>query len=401
MSQEVSGRAAIGETWPFFAMVSVVIGTAYVTALRADASLREPLRLVVFTSLMVLAGAMYWLCPLFITTGRRRLLFLASLAATTFAIGLMTPQHWAVFGLYPALIGLAVGLYWSDLRAIAVAMTACLGLLALNLGLAGWLREALLQLPYIGIAFLFTVIYVVLFNRQVEARQRAQALLTDLESAHQRLREYADQVEQLTLVRERERMGRELHDTLAQGLAGLIMQLEAIDSHLETGSNERARAVLRQAMQRSRTTLHEARRAIQALYASALEYGDLAGAIRREAEAFEASSGTPCRCEIDTGPLVVSPERAQEVLRIVQESLSNAARHARASRVAVRLWEDHGEMHVVVTDDGAGFAPDDVPAGFGLAGMRERAARLGGTLRVESRPGGGTTIELVARVREA
>jgi NarL family two-component system sensor histidine kinase YdfH len=345
----------------------------------------------------VVVGVTYWLCPRFVATGRRRLLMLAVLAAATFAIGLMTPHHWSVFGLYPPLLGLAIGLYWSDVRAIGAAVTVCLGLMAANLALAGWFRHALPQLPFVGISLAFTVIYVVLFNRQVEARQRAQALLEELESAHRRLREYADQVEELTLGRERERMGRELHDTLAQGLAGLIMQLEAIDSHLETGGTERARAVLQQAMQRSRTTLHEARRAIQALHASALERGDLAEALRREAESFAATAGVPCRCDVAAGSLVVAPERAQEILRIVQESLANAARHARARSVEVRLREDRGELRLVVSDDGIGFDADRVSRGFGLAGMRERAARLGGTLRVDSRPGAGTTVELVTR----
>jgi NarL family two-component system sensor histidine kinase YdfH len=248
----------------------------------------------------------------------------------------------------------------------------------------------------------FTVVYVVLFNRQVEARQRAQVLHEELESAHLRLREYADQVEELTLGRERERMGRELHDTLAQGLAGLIMQLEAIDSHLAGGGTERARALVQQALQRSRTTLHEARRVIQALRASSLDGGDLIKALRQEAGGFEASNGIPCRFEVDADALVVPAERAQEILRIVQEGLSNAARHARATRVGVRLWQRQGEMHVVVTDDGGGFDPDGTaPGGFGLAGMRERAARLGGSLRVTSATGGGTTVELVTREREA
>lgn len=397
MPQDATGRAAIGETWPFFVIVSLVIGTCYVTALRADASLREPLRFALFTSLIVLIGVMYWLCPRFVATGRRRLLTLAVLAAATFAIGLMTPQHWSVFGLYPALIGLAVGLYWSDVRAIGAAVTVCLGLMAANLALAGWFRQALSQLPFVGISLAFTVVYVVLFNRQVEARQRAQALLEELESAHRKLREYADQVEVLTLERERERMGRELHDTLAQGLAGLIMQLEAIDSHLEGGGTERARALLQQAMQRSRTTLHEARRVIQALRASSLESGDLIQALRQEAEGFEASNGIPCRFDVDADALVVPAERAQEVLRIVQECMSNAARHARASHVEVVMRASEGELRVVVSDDGVGFNPDDARGGFGLTGMNERAARLGGTLRVESRRGGGTTIELVTR----
>jgi len=397
MSQDTSGRAALMDTWPFLAVVSVVLGAGYVSALRADSSLTEPLRLLLFTLLIVLTGVMYWLGPFFVWGGRRRLPYLAILGAATFAIGLMTPHHWTVIGLYPALIGLAVGLFWPDFRSIGVAVTLCLGLLTANLMLGRGLQESLNAAPFVALSLVFTLIYVVLFSRQVEARQRAQALLSDLESAHRRLREYANQVEDLTLTRERERMGRELHDTLAQGLAGLIMQLEAIDGHLVGGSTERARAVVQQAMQRSRATLHEARRAIQALRASVLDHEDLIQAIRREADSFEASTGTSCRCEVSVDSLAVSPERAQDILRIVQESLSNVTRHAHATHVSVRLHESRGEIRVIVADDGVGFDPSEARRGFGLAGMYERAARLGGKLRVESTIGEGTTVEFLSQ----
>jgi hypothetical protein len=89
-----------------------VLGAGYVSALRADSSLSEPLRLLLFTSLVVMTGVTYWLGPLFAWGGRRRLPYLVVLGATTFAIGLMTPHHWTVLG-YPALIGLAIGLFWA------------------------------------------------------------------------------------------------------------------------------------------------------------------------------------------------------------------------------------------------------------------------------------------------
>jgi NarL family two-component system sensor histidine kinase YdfH len=395
MSEDTSGRAALREDWPFLAIVSLVLIVGYVSALRADSSLREPFRLLLFTLLIFLTGALYWLGPLFVWGSRRGAPYLVVLGATTFAIGLMTPHHWVVLGLYPALVGLAIGLFWSKVLSTTVAVTFCLGLLAANLALGRGIQGSLAQLPVVALSLVFALVYVVLFIRQVEGRYRAQALLRDLESAHRQLREYANQVEKLTLSRERERMGRELHDTLAQGLAGLIMQLEAIDGHLEGGSTGRAREVLRQAMQRSRATLHEARRAIKALRASALDHEDLVQAMRREAENFEASTGTSCRCEVSVHSLAVPPERAQDILRIVQESLSNAARHARATHVSVRLNESQGEIRIVIADDGVGFDPEQTPRGFGLSGMYERGARLGGRLRVASRIGEGTTVELV------
>ena len=106
-----------------------------------------------------------------------------------------------------------------------------------------------------------------MYSRQADARVKAQELLAELEAANRRLTESADQIEDLTLANERQRMARELHDTLAQGLAGLILQLEAADSHLASGHPDRAQAIVQQAMTRARETLAESRRAIDGLRA--------------------------------------------------------------------------------------------------------------------------------------
>jgi NarL family two-component system sensor histidine kinase YdfH len=240
-------------------------------------------------------------------------------------------------------------------------------------------------------------IYVTLLVRQVEAHERTQKLLHELEIAHQQLQAYADQVEELTLSQERERMARELHDTLAQGVAGLILQLEAADGHLEHGNSARAHAVVQQAMQRARTTLDEARRAIQALRPAALEEGDLVDALKREADQFTTTTGTPATLDIDGGLPELTVDIAQNVLRIVQESLTNVARHADASHVLVRLTERDGFLQVMIQDDGVGFDPVEAqgqPDKFGLAGMEERAQRIGGVLMVESAAGKGATVTL-------
>ena len=192
-------------------------------------------------------------------------------------------------------------------------------------------------------------------------------------------------------------MARELHDTLVQGVAGLILQLEAADSHLEGGNTPRGQAVVQQALQRARETLHDARRAIQALRPVALEQGTLVEAVGNEVDRFAAASGIQIAYNVDGRPPSLSPEVAQDVLRIVQESLRNARRHAQASEVQVRLAGDAGRFAVTIQDDGVGFDPAQVrgrPGFYGLVGMQERAERAGGNLSVDSAPGRGTTVVL-------
>ncbi len=390
-----AARQEIRDTWPFFIFVSLVIGVGYVSALRSVESLREPTRVAVFTALILLTGGLYWLSPYLGASKRRLWTFFAVQGAATFSIGLLTTGHWLVMGLYPALVGIAIGLFWGDLRSLAAVVTFCLLLLAANIVVGPGLDQLLILAPYIGFSFVFVFVYVVLFVRQVDARTKAQALLGDLEIAHSRLRDYAAQVEELTLIHERERMGRELHDTLAQGLAGLIMQLEAADCHLEGADTVQARAVLQQAMQRTRATLHEARRAIQALRASVLDRQDLTEAVGREVDQFVATTDIPCRYEVGADPMDVPPDTAQHILRIVQESLSNVARHARATGVEVRLERIGKNIRVAVHDDGVGFDPAVRREGFGLTGMQERAAQIGAELHVVSGTGDGTTVELM------
>jgi NarL family two-component system sensor histidine kinase YdfH len=373
----------------------VLIG-GYISALSSLDTLRSPPRLWLFTALILAHGALYWLGPWLARTKRHLVVYCFVQAVLVLAIGLLTSNHWLVMGLYPALTGLFVGALWPDMRATILAALGCLALMAFNLIVSFGIEGFVQFLPFIGIMMPFVVVYVVLFTRQVSARERAQELLGELEAAHAQLQAYADRVEELTIIQERERMARELHDTLAQGVAGLIMQLEAVDSHLESENQTKAQEVVQQAMQRARTTLDEARRAIRALRPAALEQGGLIDALGRDVDRLVDTEDVQATFEVEGGPLDVSPEVAQEVLRIVQESLSNVARHAGAEHVLVRLAESDGVLRVVVQDDGEGFDLGDVGGSdrFGLAGMEERAERLGGALWVESEPGQGTKVTL-------
>lgn len=195
-------------------------------------------------------------------------------------------------------------------------------------------------------------------------------------------------------------MARELHDTLAQGLAGLIMQLEAVDELLGRGDGEMARKITGRAMQRARATLQEARTAIQALR-SPLEQGDVMEAIRRLVDNLTADTGILCAFEAGPGDLHIDGPVAETVFRVVQEGLVNIARHSQAGWAWVKLSATAGAISLEVGDDGVGFDPAALKEGhFGLTGLRERVGLADGTLQVESAPGAGTRLIVTLPLRE-
>jgi NarL family two-component system sensor histidine kinase YdfH len=393
----------MAEGWPFYLLLYLVLVGAYVMVLVTEPSMRRPGPVALFSGLMLAHGALHWLSPrLTVAYGLKHrprwvLAYVVAQGGLVFAMGSMVQLQGLFMGLYLALIGQMAGTLWPNLRAIALVVSFYILLLILNIiGIRS--AQTLVEiLPVIGIMLVFVLVYVTLFVRQVQAREQTQELLQELELAHSQLQEYAVQVEELTLSQERQRMARELHDTLAQGLAGLILQLEAADSHLENHNTARAQDVVQQAMGGARMTLHEARLAIQSLRSPALEHDNLVDALGREMDQFAATTGLRTTFEVKAEPPNVSPGMAQDILRIVQESLSNAVRHAQASHVLVRLEERDGKLQVVVQDDGIGFDPAQAleqQGCFGLAGMNERAAQLGGHLGIESASGRGTRVVL-------
>jgi NarL family two-component system sensor histidine kinase YdfH len=220
--------------------------------------------------------------------------------------------------------------------------------------------------------------------------------LRDLESAHRQLEAYASQVRELTLVQERQRMARDLHDTLAQGLAGMILQLEAADSYLASGKGDRAQAVVQQAMARARSTLAEARTVIGDLRALSMSPGN-AGEIAREViDRFTASCGIPCEL-LAPEALSLPGDVAEHIQRFLAEALSNVGRHARASHAWVQVEADGTRLAVTVRDNGIGFEHEETTrrAGhFGLVGLHERARLAGGGIEVVSGRGVGTSLTL-------
>lgn len=240
-------------------------------------------------------------------------------------------------------------------------------------------------------SFLFLLIgYIVSSLVDAQRRQRQ-----ELAEANRKLIRYAVTLEQLTVSRERNRLARELHDTLAHTLSGLAVQLEAIAT-IWNAIPPKAHDMLDRALDATRAGLDETRRTLQDLRAAPLEDLGLPLAIRSLANNVAARGGLSLILDVSGQIPNLPPEVEQAYYRVAQEALDNVTRHANAQQVAVSLSQIDGQLVLEISDDGGGFAEKTVESDeqLGLLGMRERAELIGGTLEVESRSGRGTTVRL-------
>jgi two-component system, NarL family, sensor kinase len=201
---------------------------------------------------------------------------------------------------------------------------------------------------------------------------------------------------QLGAVEERNRLAREIHDTLAQGLTATTLQLESADALLDTGSSaERAREPLRRALSLTQSNLEEARRSVLDLRAAPLEGRSLSEGLQALVNGWETETGVPVRFQAVNGSRPLPPRVEVALYRICQEALTNVARHAEARRVTVRLVATPEQVQLTIEDDGLGLdASDTAEDRYGLVGMNERARMLGGALDLSTSPGAGTRVRV-------
>ena len=202
------------------------------------------------------------------------------------------------------------------------------------------------------------------------------------------------QDEQTGIAAERARLAGEIHDTLAQGFAGIVTQLQAAEQAPDAGSRRRHTDA---ALGLARDGLAEARRSVQALRPAALDSARLPTAIENAARGWSARTGIPVRVSASGADRTLSTEAEVALLRTAQEALANVERHANAHRVELALRYRPHVAHLEVRDDGCGFDPsaDRAPrddGGYGLIAMRERIEAAAGALTIESRPGHGTAV---------
>jgi two-component system, NarL family, sensor kinase len=208
------------------------------------------------------------------------------------------------------------------------------------------------------------------------------------------------QAEAASILEERNRMAREIHDTLAQAFTGILAQVGAAKQVL-TDDVEATGAHLDLIKELARTGLSEARRSVVALRPQLLEEGNLQSALHRLiAQARAAAMDTTLHYEIEGAVYALPTEVENNLLRMGQEALTNAIKHANADEIRVELVYDRDQVCLCVRDNGQGFGVGNIPAseGFGLLGMSERAERIGAQLTIKSQPGQGTEIVVVVGV---
>jgi PAS domain S-box-containing protein len=213
--------------------------------------------------------------------------------------------------------------------------------------------------------------------------------------------ELGEQRRHAVLLEERTRMARDIHDTLAQGFTGVIVQLDTAVEALRDEEPEAAAKHIRGARDLARDSLTEARRSVHALRPQALEKAEFADALR--AIITNTTTGTSLRSDFQVkgDPRKLQSSVEENLLHIGQEALTNALRHARATKFQARLFFDSQAVRLELRDNGKGFVVDEVNGGgFGLIGMKERAQQIGATLAVTSKPGAGTTITAVSVYQE-
>jgi signal transduction histidine kinase len=188
---------------------------------------------------------------------------------------------------------------------------------------------------------------------------------------------------------ERQRLARELHDETGQALTSILLGLSAVE---HAGDLEGARAAAADLRHLVVSTLQDVRRLAVELRPSALDDFGLEPALRRLGQTVREGSGLDVQVESRLRDLRLAAELETAVYRIVQESLTNVVKHARARRVSIVLTRKNDFVSVMIEDDGQGFGPGDAADGLGIVGMRERVALLDGTLTLDSARGRGTTI---------
>ncbi|MGW1072442.1 sensor histidine kinase [Streptomyces sp. NPDC002537] len=196
---------------------------------------------------------------------------------------------------------------------------------------------------------------------------------------------------------ERERLAREIHDTLAQGFTSLVMLSQALEGELERNP-EQARRYVALMQRTARENLAESRSLVSSLTPAQLDDDSLDEAVRRLGERLAEELGIAVDVTVDGAPRELPPALEVVALRAVQEALANVRKHAAATRVGIALAHTARGLELTVEDDGRGFAPDERTNGYGLPGMRARVTGTGGTMTLTSAPGRGTrlTVRLAA-----
>jgi len=380
------------ETRGFFWFMTFILVCLTIWEIYFLPSLRQVKFLIPFCLLMTIHILLHWSLRKLPEKPGWILGYMITQGLIMLALIFITKDIGITLGLSLALIGEAIGVYGITLRGWIAAGFYLILSLGSYILLAG-VGEIRMWLIAILPMIIFVVIYVEMYSRQANANINASHLVQELENANKKLKDYADQVEDLTIANERQRMARELHDTLSQDLAGLILQLEAAEANLSSGQVDKTRNILQQTMQTARTTLANARIVIDDLRNHPND--NCQGALLKIIQDFSRNTGLPCTQKIEL-PDFIEESLCDAILPMVTEAFANIARHARATKADLIAEVIGSEIVLKIHDDGIGFDPSEVPGAghYGLIGIKERVILVNGNMEIESQSGRGTTLTI-------
>jgi signal transduction histidine kinase len=257
------------------------------------------------------------------------------------------------------------------------------------------------ELITIAPVYVFVMIFSLLMRRQQLMRERAEELAdevsrakAELEEANAQLRRFSSEVEELTITRERNRMAREIHDTLGHYLTILAVQLETA-TKLEERRDPHLLAELQEARRIASDCLAEVRRSVAALRPAGLATATFDEALRRLVTVAElAAPDLRVTLDVEGDAQAIEPEVKVTLYRCVQEALTNVRKHARATKVLLRLRVEPDTVELTALDNGEPLASPAPTPGYGLVGMTERVALLGGTITAGPEPERGWRVEV-------
>ncbi len=319
----------------------------------------------------------------------------AYFAIQTLIVGALIASHtlWGVFpilffvlsahamGVFPERTGfLWVGIFTLVTAVIYISMDE--------------LSSALLTLLPFAAGYWFFAAFARAMTSAERARAETQRLLSELQRAHQQLQDYTSRLEELTIAEERNRLAREMHDTLGHRLTVAAVQLEGAQ-RLITADPQRAEGMIATVRGQVREALAELRHTVATLRQPLQTDLVLPHALQRLASSFEQATGVRVHLTLPPGDLALPDPHRLTLYRAAQEALTNIQKHAQAKQAWMDLRSENGCVSLEVRDDGIGLPEDASSSGFGLRGLHERVAQLNGKVIFEDAPEGGAHLSII------
>ncbi|KGG80368.1 hypothetical protein Y919_06535 [Caloranaerobacter azorensis H53214] len=239
------------------------------------------------------------------------------------------------------------------------------------------------EMAFFALVNILTLIVTNFAQYNKEEKEKKELLYKELLKAHKKLKEYSDRVEKLTIIEERNRIARDIHDTLGHKMTALIMQLE-MSSYMIDENPKKAKQLIEEAKKQAREGLLSIRKVVETLrindnLSQGIDF------IKQMADEFSKKTGTDIKLKIK-GNQIKIPSNINTVLyRIIQESLTNAVRHGKATKINIEIVFKENSVNFCIRDNGIGV--DNIKEGYGLKGIRERVEHFNGKVKFESRGG--------------